>query len=257
MKMNHAMRSVVLLTLSLFPSAQAAIGDLDLAKFVSVGTQELEKIYGAQNLEPGVEIYFQDGVGVGSSKISDFATLTLLKKPKFTPESSAIHRVGYRLEMNGTIQIMNVNMSTCVAPICQDPKLDSLALGFAFVGSAVVSLNKAPITVKEMKQIEARIMKAYPSAKITLFEFIFMLQVDAHPLDMPGIIALVSKEKKFSGFDLNFETYAYPIEFDPAIEIKQRSGTVDMDKFRGVSKYYKDQGVPFTTETTIPKILQP
>lgn len=103
----------LMVVLVLTHSTFAALGDLDLKKFLTQANQKLEKLYGPGNLEKDIAIYFQDGAGVGAPEILDFSTITLVRKPKFVTEHELIQRVGYRLAMNGELRIVNVHFGEC------------------------------------------------------------------------------------------------------------------------------------------------
>lgn len=240
------MKKSLLILLSLLASmataSPASAKQLSLQKFVTKAKSQIGNVLSTS--VTGGEVLFQDGAGsTNLLPIYDYASLFFVAEGGSFQNFSEGVRVAYRLSLQGFEEIVLVN----ITPSGQSGLLVYKA------GESIITLtdNADPAVVDQLiKDAQLKVQ----GASIQNLKEIGVIVVNSEVTDMIKILNVISSSHVVKDVSLSEETYRVPFTFDEPVRMQQ-VGSINPDDFRTVTAELKAQGLPFTTETTIPKEL--
>lgn len=236
-------RRICFLMLPFISSLGMAV-DIDLKKFEKQAKKACFQALSENQLQDGGEILFRDGAGaIGSEPVFDYGAYYYLPRLKPGTLFNDQWKLAYRQQLNGEKPEFMILVD-----------LEKNDFTDAFAQSGIATFNDG-VTTKTIETLMKTIKSAAPGLELTLLENIGVLTFKSPLRDSKKVWELLNKSRDVLAVELNHEAYPETFIFDKAIRITTR-GKIDADKYRGVTKELRDQGVVFNTETTVPKNLQ-
>lgn len=241
--MNTQIKSIFVVLAILLTTGVHAV-TLDIGKFKSKATVELIKAVGEKQIQGVGAVYFRDGAGsLDLEPVFDYAAFVYVVKVKAGILPGEDLRLAYRLSLNGNEDII----------LIKDPGQEP-NFTVAMPGSGIVTF-KDGVSEQEVNNLIAKMRKAAPAGEFSYLDAIGVLTFKVEVVQAPDVLQVLQGESIVEAVDLENEVYRVPFQFDPAVAVNEKK-KIDADKYRGLTKKLKADGLSFASETTIPEDLQ-
>ncbi|MEQ1875464.1 MAG: hypothetical protein ABL958_02380 [Bdellovibrionia bacterium] len=233
---------ILLLQITVSTAGAGEKATVDLKCFREQALRKIHQLYGNVQIKNEL-ITFHDGVGsIQLPPLFDYARLVFTADvPGVLKDTGA--KVGYYVSLQGFE----------ASKLVTDPAVNAIY----FESHSLITLFREGVSAEKIAAIRKKVSTEFPEFSQEYLEQIGILLIQhGPPKRVPSLKKMLSQSGLFSEVTLDGETYRVVFGFDYPIKLADglTSKKVDLDSLRTISKKYKDEGLPFTTESKLPQI---
>ncbi|RCK79458.1 MAG: hypothetical protein OZSIB_0098 [Candidatus Ozemobacter sibiricus] len=229
-------------TTSFLQELQDGAVTLNLEFFSRHALAEAKKVFGADGIiEDSVRLFFIDGAAsLDLPPCFDLASVLCVMKLKEGYPGSPDLQLAFRLRLQGTTDFV----------LLKDPKANPSVQIF-YPGQGIVTLVES-CPMKKMQEIVEAMQKAIPQGTFGALTSLQIITYRVATENVPQVMPILANYSQFiDAHEVDGEVYPVPFAFDNPRLLPDR-GRIRPDHYRTITAQLKKEGIPFTTETTIP-----